>query len=242
LADRPPALRDEVDHDVLTLLPERLDTVVLIAAHCDDIVVGCGGTLLELCRAHPGVAVTAVTFTGGGSLREEEERAALTAFCPGARLQMAVLDLPVGQLPTRWERVKRTLEDLRARADPSLIFAPTTVDGHPDRRMVAELVPVAFPDHLVLGYEIVQHDSDLHQTRLYSPLAEPVLREKIDKMLEHYGSQRDRPAFDAESTAGLARLRGVQCHARYAEAFHVSRLVLGMAPLTSDSPYSHGQA
>jgi hypothetical protein len=34
----------------------------------------------------------------------------------------------------------------------------------------------------------------------------------------------------------------VQCHARYAEAFHVSRLVLGMAPLTSDSPYSHGQA
>ncbi|HTF51863.1 MAG TPA: hypothetical protein VK735_30835 [Pseudonocardia sp.] len=53
-ADRPPALRDEVDHDVLTLLPERLDTVVLIAAHCDDIVVGCGGTLLELCRAHPG--------------------------------------------------------------------------------------------------------------------------------------------------------------------------------------------
>jgi LmbE family N-acetylglucosaminyl deacetylase len=183
-----------------------------------------------------------VTFTGGGSLREEEERAALTSFCPGARLQVTVLDLPLGQLPTRWERVKRTLEDLRATADPSLIFGPTVLDGHPDRRLVAELVPVAFPDHLVLGYEIVQHDSDLHQTRLYSPLAEPVLREKIDKMLEHYGSQRDRPTFDAESTAGLARLRGVQCHARYAEAFHVSRLVLGMAPLTSDSPYSHGQA
>jgi LmbE family N-acetylglucosaminyl deacetylase len=227
---------------VLTLLPERLDTVVLIGAHCDDIVVGCGGTLLELCRARPGVAVTSVTFTGGGSLREEEERAALAAFCPGARLQVAVLDLPLGQLPTRWERVKRTLEDLRARADPSLVFGPTVLDGHPDRRLVAELVPVAFPDHLVLGYEILQHDTDLHQTRLYSPLGEPVLREKIDKMLEHYGSQRDRPSFDAESTAGLARLRGVQCHARYAEAFHVTRLVLGMAPLPSAGPYGSGPA
>jgi LmbE family N-acetylglucosaminyl deacetylase len=227
--------------DVLTLLPERLDTVVLIGAHCDDIVVGCGGTLLELCRARPGVAVAALTLTGGGSLREEEERAALAAFCPGAQLKITVLDLPLGQLPTRWERVKRGLEDLRSRADPSIVFGPASPDGHPDRRLVAELIPVAFPDHLVLGYEIVQHDGDLHQTRLYSPLAEPVLREKIDKMLEHYGSQRDRPSFDSESTAGLARLRGVQCHARYAEAFHVARLVLGMAPLTSDSPYGGGQ-
>jgi LmbE family N-acetylglucosaminyl deacetylase len=226
-----------VVREVLTLLPERLDTVALIGAHCDDIVLGCGGTLLELCRARPGIEVSTMTFTGGGSLREEEERAALAAFCPGADLRVTVLDLPVGQLPDRWERVKRTLEDLRARTEPGLIFGPARHDGHQDRRVVAELVQVAFPDHLVLGYEIVQYDGDLHQPRLYSPLAEPVLREKIDKMLEYYGSQRDRPSFDAESVAGLARLRGVQCHARYAEAFHVSRLVLGMAPLSGDSPY-----
>ena len=43
----------------LARLPERLDGVVLVGAHCDDIVVGCGGTLLELCRAHPGVQVSA---------------------------------------------------------------------------------------------------------------------------------------------------------------------------------------
>jgi LmbE family N-acetylglucosaminyl deacetylase len=222
---------------VLTLLPERLDSVVLIGAHCDDVVVGCGGTLLELCRAHPGLGVTALTFTGGGSLREEEERAALAAFCPGATLRVAVLDLPYGELPTRWERIKRALEDLRGRADPGLIFAPPAGDAHPDRRLVAELVPVVFADHLVLGYEIAQRDGDLDQPRLFSPLAEPVLREKIEKMLENYGSQRDRPSFDAESAAGLARVRGVQCGARYAEAFHVSRLVLGLAPLVSGSPY-----
>jgi len=222
---------------MLTLLPERLDHVVLVGAHCDDIVVGCGGTLLELCRAYPGVGVTTLTLTGGGSLREEEERAALAAFCPGARLRSAVLDLPLGQLPTRWERVKRALEGLRARADPNVVFAPHRGDGLPDRVLVADLVPTGFPGHVVLGYEIVQPHGALEQPTLYSPLAEPVLREKIDKMLEYYGSQRDRPSFDAESTAGLARLRGVQCQARYAEAFHVSRLVLGLAPLAVSSPY-----
>lgn len=216
---------------MLTLLPERLDSVVLVGAHCDDIVVGCGGTLLELCRAYPGVGVTALTFTGGGSLLEQEERAALAAFCPGARLRVAVLDFPRGDLMTRWDRIKRALEDLRGRADPSLLFAPPGRDVHPDRRVVAELMPIVFPDHLVLGYEIAQRDGDLDQPRMFSPLAEPVIREKIEKILENYGSQRDRPSFDAESLAGLARVRGLQSGARYAEAFHVSRVVLGLAPL-----------
>ena len=222
---------------MLTLLPERIDSVVLIGAHCDDVVVGCGGTLLELCRAYSGVSITVLTFTGGGSLREEEERAALAAFCPGAKLRVAVLDLPKGELSTRWERIKRALEDLRGRADPSLLFAPTARDGHPDRRLIADLVPMVFTDHLVLGYEIAQQGGDLDQPRLFAPLAEPVLREKIEKMLENYGSQRDRPSFEAESVAGLARLRGVQCGARYAESFHVDRLVLGLAPLASGALY-----
>ena len=99
---------------LLSLLPERLDRMMLLGAHCDDIAVGAGGSLLELCRAHPGVSVSALVLTGGGSLREEEERAALAAFCPGARLEVAVLDLPDGRVPQRRERAKLALEDLRA--------------------------------------------------------------------------------------------------------------------------------
>ena len=94
---------------MLSLLPERLDRMLLLGAHCDDIAIGAGGSLLELCRAHPGVAVSALVLTGGGSLREEEERAALAAFCPGARLEIAVLDMPDGHVPTRWERAKLAL-------------------------------------------------------------------------------------------------------------------------------------
>jgi LmbE family N-acetylglucosaminyl deacetylase len=43
---------------VLNLLPERLDRILLLGAHCDDIPIGAGGMLLELCRAYPGVQVT----------------------------------------------------------------------------------------------------------------------------------------------------------------------------------------
>jgi LmbE family N-acetylglucosaminyl deacetylase len=221
---------------MLSLLPERLDEMLLVGAHCDDLAIGAGGALLEMCRAHPGVRVTALVFTGGGSLREEEERAALAAFCPGADLQVAVLDLPDGRLPARWERVKNALEDLRTRTEPDLIFGPAGHDAHQDHRTVSEIIPTAFRDHLMLGYEILKWDGDLDQPQVYMPLAEPVFDEKVDKIHEHYGSQQDRTWFDRDSFAGLARVRGVQCRARYAEAFHVGKLVLGAAPMIGVYP------
>ncbi|MFC4945699.1 PIG-L deacetylase family protein [Pseudonocardia sp. GCM10023141] len=221
---------------MLSLLPERLDRILLLGAHCDDIAVGAGGSLLELCRAHPGVTVSVLVLTGGGSLREEEERAALAAFCPGARLEIVVLDLPDGRVPTRWERAKLAVEELRAHGDPDLIIAPSPHDAHQDRNTLAAIVPTVFRDHLTLGYELLKWDGDLAQPTVFLPLAEPVLREKIAKLHEHYGSQRDRSWFDAETFASLARIRGVQCHARYAEGFHISKLTLGVAPLLGMDP------
>jgi LmbE family N-acetylglucosaminyl deacetylase len=221
---------------VLSLVPERVDRILLLGAHCDDIAIGAGGALLELCRSHPGVAVTALALTGGGSLREEEERDALSAFCPGARLEVAVLDLPDGRVPMRWERTKQALEELLAHGEPDVVFAPAPTVSDPDHRTLADLVPTVFRDHLTLGYELLKLEGQLGVPNIYLPLAEPVMREKIAKLHEHYGSQRDRFWFDAEAFSGLARVRGVQCHARYAEAFHVAKLMLTVAPLSGVDP------
>jgi len=221
---------------VLNLLPERLDRLLLVGAHPVDIAAGAGGALLELCRAHPGVAVQALVVAGGGSLREEEERSALAAFCPGAQLDVTVLDLPDGRLPTRWERAKLALEELHTRGEPDLILAPPPRGALPNHHTLATLVPGVFGDHLTLGYEVVAGDGDLGRPMVHLPLSEPVILEKAAKLHEHYGSQRDRSWLDGEVFAGLARLRGLQCRARYAEAFHVATVVLGVAPLTGPDP------
>ncbi|MGH4014534.1 MAG: PIG-L deacetylase family protein [Pseudonocardiaceae bacterium] len=206
---------------------ERLGELLLLGAHCDDVAIGAGGTLLALCRAHPGLRVTALVLSGGGTDREVEERMALGAFCPKADLQLTVLDIPDGRLPAYWQRAKDAVEQLRTRCDPDLVLAPAPHDAHQDHRELARLVPTAFRDHLVLGYEILKWDGDLTQPPAYVPLDGEILAEKVALLHEHYGSQRDRSWFDAETFTGLARIRGVQCHARYAEAFHVSKFVLG---------------
>lgn len=209
------------------LVPERIDELALLGAHCDDIAVGAGGTLLTLCRANPEVRVNALVLTGGGTERADEEHRALAAFCPKAELTLTVLDLPDGRVPAHWKQTKDAVEKFRAGSDPDLIIAPAPHDAHQDHRELARLIPTAFRDHLALGYEIPKWDGDLAQPEAYFPLGDDVLAEKLAYLHEHYPSQRDRSWFDAESFTGLARIRGVQCQRRYAEAFHVSKLVIG---------------
>jgi len=203
-------------------------SVVVLGAHCDDIAIGAGGTLLTLCEANPGVRVDALVLSGGGTAREDEERAALTAFCPAADLEVTVHKLPDGRLPAHWDEAKSALEELRTRTAPDLILAPRTDDAHQDHRGLAKLVPTAYRDHLVLGYEIVKWDADLGRPNTYQPLSPEIAEKKVSLLQQHYPSQRHRPWYDKEAFLGLARIRGIECHARYAEAFHVTKLTLGL--------------
>jgi LmbE family N-acetylglucosaminyl deacetylase len=223
---------------MLSLLPERCEHLLLLGAHCDDIAIGAGGTVLELCRANPGLRVTALVCTGGDGPREAEELAALAAFCTGAKLEATVLSFPDTRLPRCWDELKLELRRLRERVDPDLILAPAPHDAHQDHRTVAQLVPTTFRDHLTLGYEILKWESDLVQPQVYLPVPDVVLREKLDLLVQHYPSQLSHPWFDREAFAGLARVRGVQCNARYAEAFHLTKLVVGPAPTSSGAEHS----
>ncbi|MFW6691128.1 PIG-L deacetylase family protein [Streptomyces sp. MAR4 CNX-425] len=205
-----------------------LDRIAALGAHCDDIAIGAGGTLLTLCRARPGLTVDALVLSGGGGEREREERAALAAFCPGADLRLTVAELPDGRLPAHWAQAKAAVEELRARSEPELVLAPRTDDAHQDHRGLARLVTTAFRDHLVLGYEIVKWDGDLGRPVAYGPLTPGVAERKARLLAEHYPSQRHRPWYDREAFLGLARIRGIECHARYAEAFAVTKLTLDL--------------
>ncbi|WRZ94376.1 PIG-L family deacetylase [Streptomyces sp. NBC_01007] len=207
---------------------KRLDRIVAVGAHCDDIAIGAGGTLLTLCQARPGVRVDALVLSGGGSEREQEEQAALAAFCPGADLRLTVHKLPDGRMPAHWDEAKAAVEDLRAGTEPDLVLAPRTDDAHQDHRGLAKLMTTAFRDHLVLGYEIVKWDGDLGRPSAYQPLSPETAELKVRLLQEHYPSQQHRPWYDREAFLGLARIRGIESNARYAEAFAVTKLTLDL--------------
>src|SRR5579859_432823 len=198
-------------------------SVLAIGAHPDDIEIGAGGLLLELARGRPSVRYVVLT---GTPERHQEARNAARAFLPDADLAIDLFDLPESRLPAVWGRVKDILEDIRQSCAPDVIIAPSAHDAHQDHRTIAELIPTVFRDQLYLAYEIPKWDGDLSRPSLYVPLSAETATRKAELLHKCFPSQRDRDWWDDEVFLGLARLRGMECKARYAEAFSCTKSIL----------------
>jgi len=213
---------------ILRFKPELpADGIVLcLGAHCDDIEIGCGGTLMELRSRHPNLRFIWVVFSGD-AVRERETRAAATALL-GTNVALEVHRFRVSYFPYQGERIKDAFEALRERVNPDLVMTHYLADRHQDHRVVAELTWNTFRSHGILEHEIPKYEGDLAQPGLYCPLTAQLVDTKIATLLQCFASQRDHQWFDADLFRGHLRLRGAECNSptRFAEAFHARKLVL----------------
>jgi LmbE family N-acetylglucosaminyl deacetylase len=200
-------------------------SVLAIGAHPDDVEIAAGGTLLSLAERHPGLRVRYLLLSGAPD-RQREARAAARAFTPGAELRVELHDMPDGRFPAVWGHVKEVMEDAARAFRPDVILAPSAADAHQDHRTVGELVLTAFRDQLYLAYEVPKWDGDMSRPNTYFPLTEEVARRKAELLDKCYPSQQGRDWWGEETFLALARLRGVECRARYAEAFTCSKLIV----------------
>jgi LmbE family N-acetylglucosaminyl deacetylase len=207
---------------------ERL-SVLCLGAHSDDIEIGAGGTLLSWIAAGLRLEVHWCVLSATGR-RAAEARASSAAFLAGAsRVEVELGEFKDGFFPYQGAEVKAWIEGLKARVQPDVVLTHRRHDAHQDHREVCGLTWNSFRDNLILEYEIPKWDGDLGQPNFYVPLSAQALERKIALLLEHFGTQRSKDWFDAETFRGLARLRGMECRAAegYAEAFFVPKATLG---------------
>lgn len=204
-------------------------TVVLcLGAHSDDIEIGAGGTLLQWMYEGAKLDVYWCVLSAKGK-REEEARHSANAFLSGAASsRIEVMQFADGFFPSESEKIKGWFESLKLRIQPDLILTHRRDDAHQDHREVCRHTWSTFRDHLVLEYEVPKWDGDIGQPNLYVSLAANVLEQKVDLLMEHFGTQRSKDWFDRDTFRGLARLRGMECRAgeRYAEAFCARKMLL----------------
>jgi len=214
---------------VLTLpLGSELQEILCLGAHCDDIEIGCGGTLASLRRARPQLRVTVVMFAGSAE-RAAESRVALTRLLgEGAQARIEIYDYRDGYFPAQWADIKDRIGELRRSIAPQLVLTHYERDRHQDHRTVSELTWQAFRDHLVLEYEIPKYDGDLSAPNVFAPLAVDCVDLKVDVLLRAFPSQADKQWFTADTFRGLMRQRGIECQSPsgFAEAFYGRKLAM----------------
>ncbi|MBI3725902.1 PIG-L family deacetylase [bacterium] len=214
-------------------------SVLVIAPHADDEVLGCGGLIAR--RAREGHEVDLVIATIGercsppgvpGDVRRRELHDAAEIL--GAR-EPSILyegyDAKLDTLPRRHlvMGIEAALD--RTRYDEVFFSYPS---HHQDHRAIYEAAFAALRERgkpgpgLVALYEypyVGWAPSDIRGGRFYVDIAE-VLPQK-ERALAAYRSRRCAPGHPTawESVHALARMRGVECGRRFAELFYVLKMV-----------------
>jgi LmbE family N-acetylglucosaminyl deacetylase len=203
--------------------------ILCLGAHCDDIDIGCGGTLLALLGKSKAINVSWVVFSGT-SQREKELRASAKRFLQrAAGHRVEVFGFRDGFFPGQFTEIKDAFESLKGLANPDLVFTHHAADLHQDHRIVAELTRNTFRDHLVLEYEVPKYDGGLTTPAMYIALSRTQAERKVRTLMQCYESQAKKRWFTEDTFRALMRLRGIESGAAsgWAEGFHASKVLLG---------------
>ncbi len=216
---------------MLQLLPKvprgRALRLLLIGAHCDDIEIGCGGTVCELIERYPDAQIDWVVLSSDAKRGAEARRAAGLLMGKGKSRRVLVQRFRNSFFPSHAEKIKEWFESLK-KIEPDVVFAHHRDDLHQDHRVVGELVWNTFRDHLILEYEIPKYDGGLGSPNVFMPLARKTVSRKIETLMQVFGTQRSKRWFTEDTFSALMRLRGVECNAPegFAEAFYARKICL----------------
>jgi LmbE family N-acetylglucosaminyl deacetylase len=216
---------------MLELIPnirdDRKYRILCLGAHCDDIEIGCGGTILKLSEQFKNLSFHWVVFSSN-KMRAQEARNGAKAFLEKAQeITVEINNFRNGYFPYVGSEIKDYFEKLKHTVDPDIVFCHYRQDLHQDHRIISDLTWNTFRNHWILEYEIPKYDGDLGSPNFFVPLSEATCNRKISKIMNAHESQKDKHWFKADLFMSLLRLRGMEACSRegFAEAFYCRKIV-----------------
>ena len=209
---------------------KQFKKVLVLAPHTDDGELGCGATIHKLSEA--GVEVFYVAFSictrslpehlHPMTLAEEVKRA--TELLGVSKENLILYDYDVRHFPAIRQTILEEMVALEKQIKPDLVLMPCSTDIHQDHQTIYAEGLRAFKRTTILGYELPWNNLSF-TTNTFVTLNENNVQQKI-KALNEYESQKSRSYLNADFIRSLAKTRGVQIAADYAEAFELIRWII----------------
>lgn len=208
----------------------RFKNVLVLAPHTDDGELGCGGTIA--CLIEHGANVFYAAFSTADKsvppgypedvLKIEVRKA--TKVLGVKEENLVIFDYEVRKLNYVRQEILEELIMLKNTHNFDLVLMPSLNDIHQDHTTIANEGVRAFKNTTLLGYELIWNNLSFN-TQSFVILKKTHIEKKAQSLLE-YKSQGIRDYMSKDFIFSLARARGVQIGAEYAEAFEVVRWVI----------------
>lgn len=208
----------------------RNKNILVLAPHTDDGELGAGGTIHKLIQQ--GCTVDYVAFSAAeDSVPEGFDKDVLRTEVLNATSALGiltknvtVLSYKVRTFPSNRQQILDDLIKIRKKKDYDIILTPSSMDIHQDHKTVTEEAIRAFKQKTMLGYELIWNNLTSASTCFIKLNVSNVKAKSL--AMSEYKSQQGRDYTSAEFINSLAKTRGVQIGAEYAECFEVIRVVL----------------
>jgi len=206
-----------------------IGNVLCLGAHCDDIEIGCGGTILKLMENYQNIIFHWIVFSSDSQRAREASESARLYLAHARERNIVIKNFRDGFFPFIGMEIKEYFELLKQEFSPDLIFTHYRDDLHQDHRLISDLTWNTFRDHLILEYEIPKYDGDLGAPNLFVHLDESICHKKTQYILNSFKTQAEKHWFTEDTFLSVLRLRGIESNApgKYAEAFFCRKMVIG---------------
>lgn len=201
-----------------------VERAAVVVAHCDDMEIGCGGTIARLVAAGAAVHVVVSTDSGvwrdgAAQVRIEQQQAAcerlgVTWHCD--YLPECRTDLASGYVAK--------LDDWLRKWKPQILIAHSSNDWHQDHRWLAEAAARAAWKTVPVVMALETVSARHHSPAVYVDIDGGAYDRKM-AALEDHQREGDRWQLGVvglrEAVAAMAAYRGAQCGCERAEAFEL---------------------
>lgn len=204
--------------------------VLVLAPHTDDGELGAGGFIAKLIEI--GAKVTYVAFsTAEESVPDHLPRDILKTEVKAATENLGItadnliiFNYQVRKLNYARQEILEDLIKIRRGDNFDLVLMPSLKDIHQDHTTIAQEGLRAFKGTTILGYELIWNNLSFDTTSFVKLDARHI--EAKYNALQCYSSQSGRDYMSRDFIFALAKTRGVQIGAEYAESFEVVRWVI----------------
>ena len=223
-----------------------MKTVLVVAPHADDEVLGCGGVIAK--HSYEGDSVHVVVMTnasvGAPELFSVEDVLAIREEAIKSHDKLGVkntifLDFPAPNLTNaKHYQISLTLGDLLKKLNPQIVYLPHPSDLHTDHKVVYQTSLVALRPFAAKTVREIYCYETLSETEwatyqgishfkpnVYVDITEYIER-KLDAMSCYASQLKDFPhPRSLKALKALSELRGSVINRNNAEAFELVRLI-----------------
>lgn len=206
--------------------------VLVLVPHADDEVLMCGGSIVK--HIEQGDTVSVVILQAKRDKHTEDQ---LNGVDNAKKIlnytDVTFLDIDNALFSSNFVFVKDSLEKcLSSRPVPDIVYTVFPYDNHQDHQMLFKAASVAFRIHGPCPVKKIYCGETISSTEqaskyfssfnptIYNVLTDHHINTKIEALLQYSGEVFNYPhPRSSEGVTTFAKMRGMECANKYAEAF-----------------------